>query len=130
MAYTALPGHFLAFDIYDKRTRNFASAAERDRRLQGLGIPCVRRLACRVFSSRQELLALLETRSGYGDGLGFVEGAYLRIDSAGGNTQRGKIVRPDFIQGITEHWMSKDVVKQGVRPDLWDGATRLQGGGG
>jgi hypothetical protein len=51
----------------------------------------------------------------------------LRVDSADGNTRRGKMVRPDFIQAITEHWMSKDVVRQGVRPDLWEDGRRLLG---
>ena len=122
-AYSRLPGVFLAFDIYNKRTRTFASAAERDRRLAGLGIPIVRTLARRPFTSKADLLSLLEMRSAYGDG--FVEGAYLRIDSgeemadAGVNVLRGKIVRPDFIQGMEEHWASGEIVKNGVRPDLW-----------
>merc|ERR1712146_658936 len=35
VAYTKLPGPFIAFDIYNKATRTFASAAERDRRMAG-----------------------------------------------------------------------------------------------
>ena len=137
--YTRLPGPFVAFDIYNKRTRTFASAAERARRLAGLGIPVVRTIARRPFSSKEELLELLETQSAYSDR--FVEGAYLRIDSDAGvgaageepaataaaaaarsasnNVLRGKIVRPDFIQGIEEHWQRQELVKQGMRPDLW-----------
>jgi len=134
--YTTLPGHFIAFDIYNKRTASFASAAERNRRLRGLGIPVVRTLARRTFANIADLLTLLEMTSAYSDG--FVEGTYLRIDSdqpggaegggaaaaaaAGGtgvNVLRGKIVRPDFIQGIEDHWQSSDLVKNGVRPDLW-----------
>ena len=116
--YTTLPGYFLAFDIYNKRTRSFASVDERDRRLRGMGIPVVRTLARRSFASKDELLALLEEQSAYADG--FVEGSYLRIDDEGGNVHRGKIVRPDFIQGCGEgHWLSKEPVKNGVRPDLW-----------
>ena len=65
--------------------------------------------------SRAQLLALLETRSAYYDG--FVEGAYLRVDHDGGrhNAHRGKIVRPDFIQGITSHWSSHMLVKNGLQ---------------
>jgi len=77
-AYTKLPGYFIAFDIYNKRTATFASARERNRRLAGLGIPVVRTLARRTFASAAELLELLEMTSAYSDG--FVEGAYLRID--------------------------------------------------
>ena len=126
--YTKLPGYFIAFDIYNKRTGTFASADERARRLQGLGIPCVRTLAKRTFKSKEELLALLEMPSAYGEG--FVEGAYLRIDAdptvvqgeqAATNVTRGKIVRPDFIQAMQEgeHWQKGEIVKNQVRPDLW-----------
>jgi len=124
VGYTRLPGLFVAFDIYDKRTRSFASAEERNRRLRGLGIPIVRPLARRRFGSQEELLALLEEQSAYADG--FVEGAYLRIDdeAADGTTNvaRGKIVRPDFIQGCDDgHWLSRTAEWNGVRPDLWRG---------
>ena len=119
--YTKLPGQFIAFDIYNKRTGTFASASERNRRLEGLGIPVVNTLARRAFSSKAELLELLESRSAYSDN--FVEGAYLRIDDEekGVNTMRGKIVRPDFIQNINEgeHWIKGEMVKNQVRPDLW-----------
>ena len=62
----------------------------------------------------EQLLALLETRSAYYDG--FVEGAYLRVDDEDGrhNAHRSKIVRPDFIQGITSHWSSHTLVKNGL----------------
>ena len=54
-------------------------------------------VAARAFGSKEELLALLETRSAYTDG--FVEGVYLRIDDAAHCVARGKCVRPDFILG-------------------------------
>ena len=66
--------------------------------------------------SRAQLLGLLETRSAYYGG--FVEGAYLRVDDDDGglhNAHRGKIVRPDFIQGITSHWSSHTLVKNGLQ---------------
>ena len=69
-------------------------------------------VAARAFGSKEELLALLETRSAYTDG--FVEGVYLRIDDAAHCVARGKCVRPDFIQGIEEHWMAGGLVKNAV----------------
>ena len=66
----------------------------------------------RAFGSKEELLALLETRSAYTDGV--VEGVYLRIDDAAHCVARGKCVRPDFIQGIEEHWMAGGLVKNAV----------------
>ena len=121
VAYTKLPAYFMAFDIFDKRTRSFVTVEERDRRLLGLGIPSVRTLVKRTFSSEDDLLSLLEERSAYTDGK-YVEGAYLRIEGDGKCIQRGKIVRPDFVQHIDDrgHWINAQVVKNGVRPDLWD----------
>tara|TARA_B110001452_G_scaffold106178_1_gene88003 strand:+ start:113 stop:1342 length:1230 start_codon:yes stop_codon:yes gene_type:complete len=121
--YTKLPGHFLAFDIYNKRTGAFVSADERDRRMRGLPIPQVRRVAARAFASKEELLALLELQSQYAERP--LEGVYLRIDSAEGaeggarNVKRAKLVRPDFIQCIDEFWTAGGLVKNEVRPDLY-----------
>jgi len=101
--------------IFNKLTGRFASVDERNRRLEGLNIPIVPMIARRTFATRDELLALLETRSEFYDG--FVEGAYLRIDEPGGgphNLRRGKIVRPDFMQNITTHWISHAFVKNGI----------------
>jgi len=115
VAYDRLPGYFIAFDIYNKRSGRFCSARERDRRLEGLGIPVVPRVAERAFSGAQEVLALLGRPSSYCEGP--MEGVYLRIDEPeelGGGLwlqHRGKIVRADFIQGIADdgHWIHKEV---------------------
>ena len=113
--YTRLPGYFIAFDLYSKRSGRFLSVDERNRRLEGLDIPIVPTIHRGPVHSRAELLALLEARSAFYDGP--VEGAYLRVDDADGlyNAHRGKIVRPDFIQGITSHWSAHTLVKNGLR---------------
>jgi len=112
--YSRLPGYFIAFDIYNKAEGRFVSAAERDRRLDGFGIPVVPRLAERTFHGREDLEQFLTTTSAFGEG--FLEGIYLRIDESvevGGLwlQRRGKVVRADFVQGIEEggHWMNKEV---------------------
>ncbi|KAG8461589.1 hypothetical protein KFE25_001193 [Diacronema lutheri] len=119
--YTRLPGYFIAFDIFSKRTNSFASRAHFRERMAELPIPIVRTLAERPFGSAAELLALLDERSAFADG--FVEGAYLRIDtpqaadgSPGRLATRGKIVRPDFVQGITDHWQSRALVRNALLP--------------
>jgi atypical dual specificity phosphatase len=114
IAYSKLPAYFIAFDIFDRTRGAFLSRAERDARLAPYDIPVVPLIAERTFSSMDELLALLSTRSTFYDG--FVEGVYLRIDDmlTGLNIARGKIVRPDFIQGITEHWQSKKLERNGL----------------
>ncbi|KAL1524949.1 hypothetical protein AB1Y20_019825 [Prymnesium parvum] len=110
--YTRLPGYFIAFDIFSKSSRSFCSVDERNRRLDGFDIPIVPMIARGIFNCREDLLALLESRSAYYDG--YVEGAYLRVDRGLSNAHRGKIVRPDFIQGITTHWQSHTLVKNSL----------------
>lgn len=70
-----------------------------------------------------QVLKLLETNSAFYDGP--CEGVYLRIDedmqmSDGGTGTavspsychlRGKLVRPDFLQGIEEQWTRQQLTK-------------------
>lgn len=120
VAYTRLPAYFIAFDIYNKREARFVSVRERNRRLDGLDIPCVPNLAQRTFASREELIRFIDRPSAYADGV--LEGVYLRIDEPeekrGGLwlERRGKIVRADFIQNIEDggHWIHKDVQKNSL----------------
>ena len=37
-----------------------------------------------------------------------------RMPTSAHNLHRGKIVRPDFIQGIKEHWQSRQLQKNGL----------------
>jgi atypical dual specificity phosphatase len=45
---------------------------------------------------------------------GYVEGVYLRVDDGDWLARRCKVVRPDFVQGITEHWSKMVPVKNQV----------------
>ena len=53
--YTRLPGYFMAFDLYDKEVGKFYSWRERNRRLEGSGIPVVRQIAETTLSGREEV---------------------------------------------------------------------------
>ena len=53
--YTRLPGYFMAFDIYDREAGKFFSWRERNRRLEGSGIPTVRQIAEVTLSGREEV---------------------------------------------------------------------------
>lgn len=112
--YTRLPAYFVAFDLYDRETATMATRAQLHQALAGTGIPTVPVVAKRVFRSREELIPLLDTLSCFREE-GPVEGVYLRVES-GLPTQhrRCKLVRPDFVQGITKHWMGEKVVKNTV----------------
>eukprot|EP00038_Savillea_parva_P014421 m.215720 g.215720 ORF g.215720 m.215720 type:complete len:682 (-) comp28019_c0_seq1:17-2062(-) len=127
--YDRLPGYFLAFDLYDRVTGQFATRDKLHHRLRDSGIPVVPVVARRVFTSREDILSLLDTPSKFRDGP--VEGVYLRLE--GGDHARDsepasaparcKLVRPDFIQGISKHWMGHTAIKNIVDPVA--GATYL-----
>jgi len=113
--YTQLPGWFVAFDIYVISQAQFVSRAELETRLEGTGIPIIHKISEGVAFNKAQLIGLLETNSQYYKGK--VEGIYLRIDTADGlwSKDRGKIVRPDFIQGIEDHWQKSTLVKNEIR---------------
>eukprot|EP01105_Mastigella_eilhardi_P026463 TRINITY_DN7698_c0_g1_i1.p1 TRINITY_DN7698_c0_g1~~TRINITY_DN7698_c0_g1_i1.p1 ORF type:complete len:266 (+),score=63.56 TRINITY_DN7698_c0_g1_i1:26-799(+) len=108
--YTRLSGSFIAFDIYNKKEQKFVSAEERDRMLEGSGIPIVPKLAHGVFT-KDDIMHLIDTQqSQFYDGP--LEGVYLRRDSGRFLEARAKVVRADFLPdpNVT-HWSKNVVVK-------------------
>ena len=53
--YTRLPGHFMAFDIFDRSAGKFFSWRERNRRLEGTGIQVVRRISETTIDGRKDV---------------------------------------------------------------------------
>lgn len=100
MAYTGLPDWFLGFDVLDESDR-FWSTRRRDALLGELKMTPMRCVARARFTLR-ELRALLDEPSAYGEGP--VEGLYLRREDDEWLLQRAKLVRPEFVQAIGEHW--------------------------
>lgn len=109
--YTGLPSYFLAFDIFDRSTGRFLSRSSFQARLKAGPHPriaVVPTIAQRIFGSVEEVVALLDSQSQFGDTL--LEGVYLRLDEAGpaqgcGDTFlecRCKLVRPEFQQSIED----------------------------
>jgi hypothetical protein len=43
-----------------------------------------------------------------------VEGLYLRRDQGGFLEARAKLVRPEFVQAIEEHWSSRTLERNGL----------------
>jgi len=105
IVYDRLPDYFIAFDLFIKSENKFLSRAQLEQRLATSGIPIINKISEGQVHSKQSLLALLETKSAYRS-KGTVEGIYIRIDDQQYNIYRGKIVRPDFTQGIEDHWMT------------------------
>ncbi|ETO12573.1 DNA ligase III-like protein [Reticulomyxa filosa] len=111
--YDALPAWLLVFDIYDKYTQTFMSRSKLEEvcRDKFEMTPIITR---KVFQDKQELEELLNnTMSTYRKKTPHpIEGLYLKIDddSKGINLHRCKLVRSEFVQNITEHWMHKKTV--------------------
>lgn len=101
MAYTRLPDWFLGFDVLDAENDCFWSTCRRDALLSAIKLTPIRRVARGRFSL-SELRSLLSAPSAYGDGP--VEGVYLRRESSEWLIERAKLVRPEFVQAIGEHW--------------------------
>ena len=123
LEYTRLPSHFIAFDMYDRVTGVWSTRSQLHDALKGTGIPVVPVLTERAFKSREELIALLETQSQYRHD-GPLEGIYLRHEGTDGSMRRCKLVRPDFVQGITSHWMTGEQKKHTLvwNPDAVQGS--------
>jgi atypical dual specificity phosphatase len=109
--YTRLPDRFLAFDLYDRSRKVFASREVLEARLEGSDIatvPTVMRIKGRpedgagpIMPSDEELMAMVQQPSRFYDGR--VEGVYVKVEKDGIVVGRGKVVRADFIAG-NEHW--------------------------
>ena len=112
--YDALPDWFLAFDVYDREAGRFWSAHRRDALVDRLGLARVPELARGHFTLAevQQLLGPSRlTRS-------LMEGLYLRRDQGGFLESRAKLVRPEFIQAIEEHWSSRPLERNALVPGV------------
>ena len=105
--YATLPDWFLAFDVYDRQTGRFWSTRRRHElaeRLQVREVP-------RVSQGTTTLPVLIEWvrshRSHYRDGT--LEGVVIRQEDEDWLLGRAKLVRPDFVQAIEEHWRSRAI---------------------
>lgn len=101
--YDQLPDLFLGFDIFDKKNKKFLSCKRRDKLFHTLGISQVPLLKRSRFTFDYLLQLLEESRFSENP----AEGLYLRFDYGDWLCQRAKLVRPEFIQTIEEHWTKK-----------------------
>jgi len=98
--YDALPDWFLAFDVYESAAGRFWSSDRRDAWCGDLGLVSVPRLARGCFTLQQLRGLLGASRLGARE----IEGIYLRRETDGWLEERAKLVRPQFVQAIGEHW--------------------------
>ena len=105
VSYNKLPSWFLGFDILEKKTRNFWPVNKRNSLLKKTDIASVPLLANGHFSfpELEELLTCSKLSSEP------AEGIYLRYERDGRLASRAKLVRPAFIQAVTEHWSKSQI---------------------
>lgn len=105
--YDSLPDWFLCFDIYDKQSDRFLSTNRRDtfcEEMRVVQVPIVARGRF-TLSGLEELL----NRSKFADQP--AEGLYLRLDQDEWLIQRAKLVRPEFVQSMEQHWSRSSIKK-------------------
>lgn len=105
IAYDRLPDFFLVFDVYDRSAQRFWSTVRRNALAERLGLGIVRSLGTGHFELAELKQRTLESSSAYHQGA--CEGIYLRREDADWLLARAKLVHPEFVQGIAEHWQSR-----------------------
>jgi ATP-dependent RNA circularization protein (DNA/RNA ligase family) len=107
LAYDALPDWFLMFDVYDRRVKKFWSTLRRDELARKMKLSVVPVLSRRKVSF-EELMAMVSVEcSRYSPALR--EGLIVRRESKDWCDFRAKLVRPQFIQQIDEHWRHRRI---------------------
>ena len=112
--YDRLPDWFLGFDIYDKQAGQFLSSTRRDALLREMHIAAAPVVA-RGHFAYAEIPAFLST-SKFGDQP--AEGLYLRFDRGDWLAQRAKLIRPEFIRSVEQHWSRTAIKPNRLRPDV------------
>ncbi len=109
--YDRLPDWLIGFDVYDRQERRFLSHSRRDgffRSMDLWGVP-------KITHGRFTLMELVECLSTSRFGDHPAEGLYLRHEKSDWLVQRAKLVRPAFIQSVTEHWSSREIIPNQLR---------------
>lgn len=111
--YDRLPDWFLGFDLYDKQVGRFLSTDRRDELFRKMSIAQVPIIA-RGHFTYSDLKPLL-SKSKLTDHP--AEGLYLRFDIGDWLAQRAKLVRPEFIQSVEQHWSRSTIRPNRLRQE-------------
>lgn len=105
--YDHLPDWLLIFDVYDKKSRQFWSTARRNKLAAQLDLPVVPRLLGGQVTLNFLKELLHSQPSAFRQGT--LEGVVIRKESAQWLESRAKLVRPDFVQAIGDHWSKRRI---------------------
>lgn len=103
--YVALPDWFLVFDVYDRRARRFWNQQSRNDLAVRLGLANVPFVSRGHFTTGQLIDLVCKGRSAYREHK--LEGIVIRQDGPEWCVRRAKLVHPDFVQNMGEHWRSR-----------------------
>lgn len=107
VAYDRLPDWLIVFDVYDRSEHKFFSTARRDALALRLGLAVVRTVS-RGRATLADLTRRLRAEpSGYRAGP--IEGFVIRKETSDWLFARAKLVHPEFVQGIAEHWRRRRI---------------------
>ena len=105
--YERLPNWYVVFDVYDRKAGRFWSTARRNALAVQLNLPVVPKLLHGQTSLKALRDLLLSQQSAFRNGS--LEGVIIRCESVEWLESRGKLVRPDFVQTIGEHWSHRRI---------------------
>lgn len=103
--YAALPDWFVGFDVYDRASGRFWSTRRRNALLAGLSLPVVPQYGQGRMTLASITQQLSSSTSAFRNGP--PEGFYLRLEDDDWLLGRAKLVQPEFVQQIGEHWRSR-----------------------
>jgi ATP-dependent RNA circularization protein (DNA/RNA ligase family) len=114
LEYPDLPDYFLVFDVYDRHEKKFWNTSRRDAMVERLGLHRIHEIGRGDYRLGAIKQLLLSSTSTYRHGA--CEGVYLRQEDNNWLIARAKLVHPDFVQNIGEHWRSRPLRWNVVRP--------------
>lgn len=107
VAYDRLPDWWVVFDVYNLAEQRFVSTARRDALAARLNLEVVREVS-RERTTLADLTSRLRAeRSRYRAGP--IEGFVIRKETSDWLLARAKLVHPEFVQGIGEHWRRRRI---------------------
>lgn len=107
LKYHGLPDYFLVFDVYDRTENRFWSTVRRNALASKLGLHTIHELGVGRYALSNLKQMIIATPSVYREGC--CEGIYLRREDEDWLIGRAKLVHPDFVQSIGEHWRSRSL---------------------